>query len=232
MQRSAAQCRAAPLRHAAHHAARHALVTRVSRARASRLSSPPIMPVRRVVTTPRVRSTDRPTDRPTAPRRRARSLNRARGLWRWRWRWWPVTPRFTRTTRATCHGRHARAHARTCASSLRVARIITVSLPPLRTHARAAVAAALARSLDRAIGIWRWRWRWRSVKPCVTRINRVTYAACYSPACARITARACPHRFPSPRTHIRELRRRRRSLTRLPPPWRCAREDDDGMTWI
>jgi len=61
------------------------------------------------------------------------------------------------------HPRHAHPHhalrvsrSRTRMSSPRVVRVINVSLSPARDrHARAAAAAALARSLDRARGVWR-----------------------------------------------------------------------------
>ena len=55
--------------------------------------------------------------------------------------------------------RHAICASRACirVSSAHVARVINVSLSPARDrHARAAAAAALARSLDRANAVWRW----------------------------------------------------------------------------
>ena len=84
-----------------------------------------------------------------------------------------------------------------------------VSVPPAHNRrARAAAAAAFARSLDRAHAVLRWQWRSRSVTP---RVTHVTCAARHARACAR------HHRFPFPlrTTGTRALRRRRRSLDRL-----------------
>ena len=61
------------------------------------------------------------------------------------WGWRSVTPRVTRVTRA--RERHRRASR---ASS-------PFFVPPVHDrHARAAAAAALARSLDCARAVWRW----------------------------------------------------------------------------
>ncbi len=106
-----------------------------------------------------------------ALRRRRRSLDRARGVWRLRWRRRAVTSPVTRVTRAARHARvRVRHHRASRASS-------PFSVPPAHDrHARAAAAAALARSLDRAHAVWRWRWRWRSVTPRATHAARHTRA--------------------------------------------------------
>ena len=63
------------------------------------------------------------------------------------------------------------------------------SIPPAHDwHARAAAAAALARSLDRAHGVLRWRWRWRSV---TSRVTRVTHARVYVIAAHRARHYRC-----------------------------------------
>ena len=79
----------------------------------------------------------------------ARSLDRARGVWRLRLRWRrrAVTSPVTRVTRAAHH-------ARVCVRHHRASRASSpFSAPPAHDrHARAAAAAALARSLARARG--------------------------------------------------------------------------------
>ena len=78
-------------------------------------------------------------------RRRSLACSRARRRRRWGWGWRSVTPRVTRVTRA--RERHHRASR---ASS-------PFFVPPVHDrHARAAAAAALARSLDCARAVWRW----------------------------------------------------------------------------
>jgi len=81
----------------------------------------------------------------------ARSLDRARGVWRLRWRWRAVTSPVTRVTRAARHARmRVRHHRASRASS-------PFSAPTVHDrHARAVAAAALARSLDCARAVWRW----------------------------------------------------------------------------
>ena len=108
---------------------------RASRAR-MRTSSPISVP-------PRTTGT-RALWRRSLDRSIARSLDRAHAVWRWRWRWRSLKPRVT-------YARHARR-----ASRARMRTSSPMSAPPAHNrHARAAAAAALARSLDRARGVWR-----------------------------------------------------------------------------
>ena len=100
----------------------------------------------------------------------ARSLARARARRRrWGWGWRSVTPRVTRVTRARVHviTAHRARHHR--------------SSSPTRPHARAATAAALARSIARAVcggcGGGGGRWRWRAVTSPVTRVTRAAHHA-------------------------------------------------------
>ena len=102
------------------------------------------------------------------------------------------------------HARYVRRASRAliCTSSPRIARVVTVSLPPPRTHtcaARCDGAHSLARS--RACGAAMVMVVWRSVTPRATRITRSAHHA---------RARACHQRairaslpFPSPRAHAR-----------------------------
>ena len=127
-----------------------------------------------------------------ALRRRRRSLARSRARCVAVARWRSVTPPVTRVTRAARHARaRVRHHRASRASS-------PFSVPPPRTHARAARcdgARSLARSLARG-AVWRWRWRWRSVTPRVTRVTRARVHV--------ITAhRARHHRPPSPMSPMR-----------------------------
>ena len=80
----------------------------------------------------------------------ARSLDRARSLWRWRQR--SVTPPVTRVTRATRHAHTNVHHHRASRASS------PFSVPPVHDrHARAAAAAALTtRALICAHAVWRW----------------------------------------------------------------------------
>ena len=114
-----------------------------------------------------------------------------------------------RVKRAACHA-HRASRARMRTSSPRIARIVTVSVPPAHDrHARAT--AALARSIDRARGVALAMavkeavgYTARHVRHEKTRVTRVHEHA--------INAhRARHHRFPFP-PGMRELRRRRRSL--------------------
>ena len=78
------------------------------------------------------------------------------------------------------HARHARARERHHRASRASSPFF---VPPVHDrHARAAAAAALARSLDCARAVWRWRWWLRSVTPHVTRVTR---DARHAFACAR-----------------------------------------------
>ena len=107
-----------------------------------------------------------------ALRRRRRSLasSRAHAVWRWRWRskCRSIVPCAMHATRAAHHTRVRALHHR----ASRVSPPFPV--PPHDRHIRAAAAAVLARSLDRAHAVWRWRWRWRwrSETPRVTRVTR------------------------------------------------------------
>ena len=130
----------------------------------------------------------------------ARSLDRARGVWRLRWRWRAVTSPVTRVTRAARHARaRVRHHRASRASS-------PFSVPPAHDrHARAAAAAALARSLARGGGAVGWGWR--SVTPRVTRVTRARVHV--------IAAhRARHHRPPSPTHPYARAARRRRCSAR------------------
>ena len=120
----------------------------------------------------------------------ARSLDRAHAVWRWRWMWRSDTSRATRVTHATHVARHARARAH----HHRFARVITISAPPTHDrHARAAAAAALARSFDRSIA----RTRFGSGDGGDGRLHRASRA---SRARAQVTtAHRAPHHRPLPR---------------------------------
>ena len=61
-----------------------------------------------------------------------------------------------RVKRAACHA-HRASRARMRTSSPRIARIVTVSVPPRTTGTRAQRRRSLAQSIARAV--WRWRWR-------------------------------------------------------------------------
>ena len=131
----------------------------------------------------------------------ARSLDRARGVWRLRWRWRAVTSPVTRVTRAARHARiRARHHRASRASS-------PFSVPPAHDrHARAAAAAALARSLARAeaeaVGLG-------------VAFSYTARHARHARACTSSPRIACVITVPlPPRAHTRALRRRRRSLAR------------------
>ena len=114
------------------------------------------------------------------------------------------------------HARYARRSSRACtrASSLRIARVITVfRLPAHDRHARAAAAAALARSLARAeaeaVGLGvafsytaRHAWHARHAHHARARARH-----------RRASRASSPFLFP-PRAHTRALRRQRRSLAR------------------
>ena len=132
----------------------------------------------------------------------ARSLDRARGVWRLRWRWRAVTSPVTRVTRAARHARvRVRHHRASRASS-------PFSVPPAHDrHARAAAAAALARSLARAeaeavgLGV-AFSYTARHARHARARVRH-----------HRASRASSPFLFP-PRAHTRALRRRRRSLAR------------------
>ena len=85
----------------------------------------------------------------TAAAALARSLDRARSLWRWR-RWWPsVTPL---VTRLPCAARRARAHARVITAH----RARHHRFPSPHAHTRARYDGGGARLLDSARAVWRW----------------------------------------------------------------------------
>ena len=135
----------------------------------------------------------------------ARSLDRARGVWRLRWRWRAVTSPVTRVTRAARHARvRVRHHRASRASS-------PFSVPPAHDrHARAAAAAALARSLARA----------EAEAEAVGLGVAFSYTAHHARHARHTRARACHHRashassqppFPDV-THARARQRWRRCL--------------------
>ena len=121
----------------------------------------------------------------------ARSLDRAMcTVWRWRFRWRSVTPRVTRSTRAT--PRRA-SSARTRASS-RHNRSPSPHARSARARCGGGGARSLARSCSRGAWRWRWRWRWRPVTPRVIRVMRTTCGMCLARVRRVITAHH--QRFP------------------------------------
>ena len=156
--RSRARCVAVTVEVAGGYIARHARYARRASRACTRTSSPRIARVI-AVSVPPVH--DRHA-RAAAAAALARSCARRRRRWGWGWR--SVTPRVTRVT-------HARVHVIT-AHRARHHR----SSSPTRPHARAATAAALARSIARAVcggcGGGGGRWRWRAVTSPVTRVTR------------------------------------------------------------
>ena len=121
----------------------------------------------------------------------ARSLDRARGVWRLRrWRWRAVTSHVTRVTRAARHARvRVLRHRASRASS-------TFPFPPCTTGTRALLRRRRSLARSRARRRRRWGWGWRSVTPRVTRVTRARVHV--------ITAhRARHHRPPSPMSPMR-----------------------------
>ena len=156
--RSRARCVAVTVEVAGGYIARHARYARRASRACTRTSSPRIARVI-AVSVPPVH--DRHA-RAAAAAALARSCARRRRRWGWGWR--SVTPRVTRVTRARMYviTAHRARHHR--------------SSSPTRPHARAATAAALARSIARAVcggcGGGGGRWRWRAVTSPVTRVTR------------------------------------------------------------
>ena len=66
-------------------------------------------------------------------------------------------PAVTRRVKRAARHAHRASRARMRTSSPRIARIVTVSVPPRTTGTRALRRRSLARSIARAV--WRWRWR-------------------------------------------------------------------------
>ena len=156
--RSRARCVAVTVEVAGGYIARHARYARRASRACTRTSSPRIARVI-AVSVPPVH--DRHA-RAAAAAALARSCARRRRRWGWGWR--SVTPRVTRVTLARVYviTAHRARHHR--------------SSSPTRPHARAATAAALARSIARAVcggcGGGGGRWRWRAVTSPVTRVTR------------------------------------------------------------
>ena len=130
----------------------------------------------------------------------ARSLDRARGVWRLRWRWRAVTSPVTRVTRAARHACvRVRRHRASRASS-------PFPFPPCRTGTRALLRRRrlLARARGGGGG---------GVGGGV-QLHRASRAS-RARACTSSPRIACVITVPlPPRAHTRALRRRRRSLAR------------------
>ena len=130
----------------------------------------------------------------------ARSLDRARGVWRLRWRWRAVTSPVTRVTRAARHACvRVRRHRASRASS-------PFPSPPCRTGTRALLRRRrlLARARGGGGG---------GVGGGV-QLHRASRAS-RARACTSSPRIACVITVPlPPRAHTRALRRRRRSLAR------------------